>query len=212
MNTPHREIVLPAELSAELAEIYRAMEAGYDQVARQVGLTCRGCPDNCCDSYFLHHTYSEWAYLWHGLRELDEKQRVRIVERAEKYVEESRSCLARQERPQIMCPLNMDGLCGLYKHRMLVCRMHGIPATMTRPDGKSMRFPGCFRCQEVVKEKYDHPDDAQAMDRTPLFRKMVAVESRLLGDKRHLMPRVKLTIAEMIVQGPPRLPVPHCER
>ena len=212
MNTPHREIVLPADLSAELAEIYREMEAGYDQVARQVGLTCRGCPDNCCDSYFLHHTYSEWAYLWQGLRELNEKQRTIIVERAEKYVEESRAQLARQERPQIMCPLNMDGLCGLYEHRMLVCRMHGIPATMTRPDGQAMRFPGCFRCQEVVGEKFSSPENAPAMDRTPLFQKMVAVESRLLGDKRHLLPRVKLTIAEMIVQGPPTLPVPHCER
>ncbi|HHD56119.1 MAG TPA: hypothetical protein ENK89_00370 [Desulfobulbaceae bacterium] len=212
MSRLQKEIALSAELSRELADIYSAMEAGYDQLASEVGLTCSGCPDNCCDSYFLHHTYCEWAYLWQGLRELDDKQRVRIVERAEKYVEESRAQLARQERPQIMCPLNMDGLCGLYKHRMLVCRMHGVPATMTRPDGQSMRFPGCFRCQEVVKEKYGQADDAPAMDRTPLFRKMVAVESRLLGDKRHLMPRVKLTIAEMIVQGPPALPVPHCER
>ncbi len=212
MNRPHKEIVLPVELAQELAEIYGAMESGYDQLASEVGLTCRGCPDNCCDSYFLHHTYSEWAYLWQGLRELDEEQRSMIVKRAENYVEKSRVQLSRQERPQIMCPLNIDGLCGLYQHRMLVCRMHGIPATMTRPDGRSMRFPGCFRCQQVVKEKYEQLDDAPAMDRTPLFRKMVAVESRLLGDKRHLMPRVKLTIAEMIVQGPPTLPVPHCER
>ncbi len=212
MSKLHKEIVLPIELSRELADIYGAMEAGYDEVASEVGLTCSGCPDNCCDSYFLHHTYCEWAYLWQGLRELKEEQRATIVERAEKYVEESRAQLARQERPQIMCPLNMDGLCGLYKHRMLVCRMHGVPATMTRPDGQSMRFPGCFRCQEVVKEKYGQADDAPAMDRTPLFRKMVTVESRLLGDRRHLLPRVKLTIAEMIVQGPPTLPVPHCER
>ena len=212
MSRPHKEIVLPLELSRELADVYAAMQSGYDELAAEVGLTCQGCPDNCCDSYFLHHTYCEWAYLWQGLRELEEEQRATIVERAEKYVEESRAQLARQERPQIMCPLNMNGLCSLYQHRMLVCRMHGIPATMTRPDGQSMRFPGCFRCQEVVKERYGSPDDAPAMDRTPLFQKMVAVESQLLGDKRHLMPRVKLTIAEMIVQGPPALPIPHCER
>ena len=212
MSRLQREIVLPPELSRELAAIYADLQSGYDELAAEIGLTCQGCPDNCCDSYFLHHTYCEWAYLWQGLRELEEEQRATIVERAETYVEESRAQLARHERPQIMCPLNMDGLCGLYKNRMLVCRMHGIPATMTRPDGQSMRFPGCFRCQEVVRERYADPDDAPAMDRTPLFQKMVAVESRLLGDKRHLMPRVKLTIADMIVQGPPTLPVPHCER
>ncbi|RUM39736.1 MAG: hypothetical protein DSY57_00760, partial [Desulfobulbus sp.] len=117
MSKLHKEIVLPIELSRELADIYGAMEAGYDEVASEVGLTCSGCPDNCCDSYFLHHTYCEWAYLWQGLRELDDKQRVLIVKRAEKYVKASRAQLARQERPQIMCPLNMDGLCGLYKHR-----------------------------------------------------------------------------------------------
>lgn len=212
MNAPTRELTLSTELSRELAYIYEAMEAGYDQVAGEIGLTCRGCPDNCCDSYFLHHTYSEWAYLWQGLQSLDTEMRERIQARASSYQQECERQLAAGKRPQIMCPLNMDGLCALYSHRMLVCRMHGIPATMTRPDGQSMRFPGCFRCQEIVEQKYDQPEEAPAMDRTELFRKMVAVESRLLGEKRHLMPRVKMTIAEMIVQGPPSLPVPHCQR
>jgi len=212
MNKSMKEIALPPELSRELAEIYAAMEAGYDKVATEVGLSCQGCPDNCCDSYFLHHTYSEWAYLWEGLRELPKEQQEAIRERAEKYVQESREQLMQKQRPQIMCPLIDDGLCGLYKHRMLVCRMHGIPATMTRPDGQSMRFPGCFRCQEIVTEKYQQEEDAPAMDRTSLFQQMVGLESKLLGEKRHLFPRVKLTIAEMIVQGPPAVATPHCER
>lgn len=207
------EIVLPPELSAELAEIYTAMVEGYDKVAAAIGLSCQGCPDNCCDSYFLHHTYSEWAYLWQGLRELPAEKREAISRRAENYVQQSREQLARRERPQIKCPLlNEKGLCGLYRHRLLVCRMHGIPATMTRPDGQSMRFPGCFRCQEIVHTKYRQEEDATAMDRTPLFKRMAALESRLLGEKRHLFPRVKLTIAEMIVQGPPAVDTPHCER
>jgi hypothetical protein len=212
MSIPKKEITLSDALSRELAEIYTAMEQGYDAVAKKVDLSCQGCPDNCCDSYFLHHTYSEWAYLFLGLRELPEEQQVTITNRAKEYVIASKKILARNERPQLMCPLNFGGLCGLYRHRMLVCRMHGIPATMTRPDGQSMRFPGCFRCQEIAEKRYPQQEDAPAMDRTPLFQKMVAVESRLLGEKRHLMPRVKLTIAEMIVQGPPSVPTPHCER
>jgi len=212
MNAPTRELTLSTELTNELASIYAAMEEGYDEVAREIGLTCQGCPDNCCDSYFLHHTYSEWAYLWQGLQALDQEMRDQIQARAVDYQQECARQLAAGKRPQIMCPLNIDGLCSLYTHRMLVCRMHGIPATMTRPDGQSMRFPGCFRCQEIVEQKYGRPEEAPSMDRTGLFRKMVAVEAKLLGEKRHLMPRVKMTIAEMIVQGPPSLPVPHCQR
>ena len=212
MNTPTREITLNDGMSRELAAIYAEMEQGYDRVADQIGLTCQGCPDNCCDSWFLHHTYSEWAYLWQGLRELEEERRRVIIERAEEYVRRSRALLDRQQRPQIMCPLNESGLCVLYRHRMLVCRMHGIPALMTRPDGQSMRFPGCFRCQEIVAEKSERDTDAPAMDRTPLFRRMAALEGRLLGDRRRMLPRVKKTIAEMIVLGPPRAEVPFCGR
>ena len=212
MNTPMKEITLSPELSQELAQVYSSMVEGYDTVAAEIGLSCQGCPDNCCDSYFLHHTYAEWAYLWEGLQELPEEKLAAIIERAKQYVKESRKKLLRKERPQIMCPLIDEGLCGLYKHRLLVCRMHGIPATMTRPDGQSMRFPGCFRCQEIVEKKYNQEEDAPAMDRTALFQQMVAVETKLLGDKRHLFPRVKLTIAEMIVQGPPAVATPHCER
>lgn len=207
-----KEIVLPPELSDKISEIYLAMQAGYVKVAEDISLTCKGCPDNCCDSYFLHHTYSEWAYLWEGLRQLDGEILDRITERAKEYIRKSGEVLAGGDRPQLMCPLNEDGLCALYQHRMLVCRMHGIPATLTRPDGQSMRFPGCFRCQEIVSRKYEDETDAPAMDRTLLFRRLAALESRLMGERRHLYPRVKKTIAEMIVEGPPAIDTPHCER
>lgn len=208
-----REILLPPELSEELAAIYQDMQTSYEEIAQQIPLTCEGCPDNCCDSYFQHHTYSEWAYLWEGLRLLDEDTRNTLIAKAKEYVRKSSDILAEHDRPQIMCPLLADdGLCSLYEHRLLVCRMHGVPATMTRPDGQSMRFPGCFRCQEIVSENYSRENDAAAMDRTSLFRRLVIVEGKLMGEKRHLYPRVKKTIADMIVEGPPALPVPHCER
>jgi hypothetical protein len=207
-----KEILLPPELSREISDIYQAMQDGYEKVADDICLNCRDCPDNCCDSYFLHHTYSEWAYLWEGLRDLDAGTLECITERAKEYVRQSGDVLATGGRPQLMCPLNEDGLCGLYQHRMLVCRMHGIPATLTRPDGQAMRFPGCFRCQEIVSNNYDQETDAPAMDRTLLFRRLAALESRLMGERRHLYPRVKKTIADMIVEGPPAIDTPHCER
>jgi hypothetical protein len=209
-----KEILLPPELSQELSEIYKAMQEEYEQVAGEIPLTCAECPDNCCDSYFQHHTYSEWAYLWEGLRRLDDTTLDRVTERAKHYVLQSKRVLAEGNRPQLMCPLlnEENGLCALYQHRMLVCRMHGVPATLIRPDGQHMRFPGCFRCQEIVENNFSSESDAPAMDRTLLFRRLAALESRLMGQKRHLYPRVKKTIADMIVEGPPSIATPHCER
>ncbi|CAK8717180.1 MAG: hypothetical protein CDV28_10116 [Candidatus Electronema aureum] len=196
-------LTLPSELKAELAAIYQALQEEYERVAERIPLTCHDCPDNCCDSWFHHHTYSEWAWLWQGLRQLDEPILARITARAEDSIRQSQEQLAAGQLPRIMCPLNEEGRCSLYEHRLLVCRMHGIPATLTRPDGKQLRFPGCFRCQEIVQENYRSEHEAPTMDRTQLFTQLAALESRLLGGDRQLYPKIKKTIAEMIVQGPP---------
>ncbi len=198
------ELILPPRLSAEIAAIYKEMAEQYDVVAEQIPLTCQGCPDNCCDSYFLHYTYAEWAYLWEGLRALGKEVFARILTRAREYVQECEQVLEKGERPQINCPLLDDGLCGLYFHRLMICRNHGVPATLTRPDGQQMRFPGCFRCQEIVEQNFVQETDAPAMERTRLFRRLAMLESEFLGNMRHLYPRLKMTIAEMIVNGPPQ--------
>lgn len=199
-----KELFLPPELSCEIGEIYQSMAEVYDDVAQAISLTCSGCPDNCCDSYFLHYTYCEWAYLWEGIRKLDDAHIDRIVQRSRDYVDQSRRMIAQGRRPQIMCPLNDDGLCGVYSHRLMICRTHGVPATLTRPDGQHLRFPGCFRCQEIVNQKYAVESEAPAMDRTVLYRRLAQLESRFLGDRRGILPKIKLTIAEMIVAGPPK--------
>ena len=135
---------------------------------------------------------------------MDDAQLDRIIQRAREYVEQSRVQLARGERPQVMCPLNDQGLCGLYTHRLMICRTHGVPATLTRPDGQHLRFPGCFRCQEVVNSSFTVETEAPAMDRTILYQRMAQLETRFLGDRRGVFPKIKLTIAEMIVNGPPK--------
>ncbi len=207
-----KEIILSPAMSRTLADMYTAMELQYDSVAGQIGLTCSGCPDNCCDSYFLHYTYCEWAYLWEGIRRLDDAAIERIVERSKQYVAESGRAIERREQPRLLCPLNDDGLCSLYSHRLMICRLHGIPASMTRPDGQTLKFPGCFRCQDIVREKCRNEEDVPFMDRTGLLGKIAALESELLGGRRHLFPKVRRTIAEMIAYGPPRVDKPFCER
>ncbi|MHB8789948.1 MAG: hypothetical protein ACYDBT_08710 [Desulfobulbaceae bacterium] len=207
-----QEILLSPAQSNTLSDLYQAMAEQYGAVAGEIGLSCAGCPDNCCDSYFLHYTYAEWAYLWEGLRALDAALLTRVIERARDWQTESQRLLARGERPQLMCPLNEEGRCALYSHRLMICRLHGIPAAMTRPDGQSLQFPGCFRCQEIVQGKGGGENDTPRMNRTDLLARVAELEGELLKGRRHLYPKVRRTIAEMIAGGPPRIAKPFCER
>ncbi len=197
------ELTLPPGLATQLAGLYRQIEERYDEVAGKLDFSCQGCPDNCCDSYFLHYTYSEWSYLWQGLRQLPEEKQQALVERGRQAVTACEESLGRGERPRVLCPLNDNGLCALYAHRLLICRLHGVPAVFRRPDGKDIEFPGCFRCQEQTARLDNTPE---AMDRTDFFQRMVAIERQLLEPLARPMPRLKTTIARMLADGPPRLP------
>ena len=191
-----------------LENVYQEMETAYDQTAKLLQFSCEGCPDNCCDSYFQHHTYIEWCYLWVGISKLQDDEQKIIITRAQKYLIEVETAMSRGERPQAMCPLNNDGLCMVYKYRLMVCRTHGVPAVITRPDGQKLSFPGCFRCQERVGENENPP----YVERTPMLRQLALLENELLQNNRHLYPRVKLTIAQMLVKGPPALPRTVCQK
>ncbi|MFH0783819.1 MAG: hypothetical protein V2B20_17945 [Pseudomonadota bacterium] len=206
-----KEVVLPDLLTGRLVEIYQKLQDEYERVARDLNFSCNGCPDNCCDSYFLHHTYVEWAFLWIGFRQLEASRQAALLGRSQTWLAQCKNTLARGERPQEMCPLNDNGLCVLYEHRLLVCRTHGVPAIITRPDGQELRFPGCFRCQEIVAAKYRQSQPPHVV-RTPLLHNLALLENQLLEGKRHLWPKVRITIAEMLVNGPPVLPLPHCQR
>jgi hypothetical protein len=194
------EIALTPEFAGQIADLYRDMESAYDRTAKDLDFSCTGCPDNCCDSFFLHHTYTEWAYLWYGLKELDDNLLKTITKKASDCLIESKASLAKEERPIIMCPLNLEGLCSLYSYRTMICRLHGVPATFTRPDSQKLSFPGCFRCQELITTK-----NAAPLDRTQFFQRLVNLEIELLGNRRQTAPRVKLTIGQMILKGPPVL-------
>ena len=182
-----------------LSRLYAEMEEAYNQVAGKIGLSCQGCPDNCCNSYFQHHTHVEWAYLWEGLKTRSDEQQRELVNRAEAYVAESQSSLAQGLRPRIMCPLNENGLCRLYEHRLMICRMHGVPNSFVRPDGEKISFPGCFRCQELCS----HSEKVPVLERTDFYRELASLEIAFMRSKRQDLRKVNLTLAEMIVKGPP---------
>lgn len=200
-------------LFARLSDLYTRMEAAYNECARQTGLSCVGCPTNCCTSYFRHHTYIEWSYLWRGLAELPEKQRALFTTQAEQYVRDARQSLAGGIPPTAMCPLNAEGLCALYPHRLMICRMHGTRNTFRLPDGGVRTFPGCARCsalwEEKQREREDRPEaeapSLPTLDRTPFYTELAALEREFTGQAPAPLPRVDLTLAEMIVMGPPRV-------
>ncbi len=198
-----KSLQLSTSLEQRLAQLYARMEESYDKVAQALDFGCAGCPDNCCDSYFQHHTYAEWLYLHRGLCQLSLEKQQEITERAIEYLRSCSIAEAQGTRPQVMCPLNEEGLCILYRHRLLVCRTHGVPAEMRCPDGRVLRFPGCFRCQELVEQRREQDLEIPVMPRTALFVELVEIENELLDFRRHLYPKVNLTIAEMIVRGEP---------
>jgi hypothetical protein len=207
-----KEVRLSPDLVERMCRIYEEMERGYDEVATRLQFSCDGCPDNCCDSWFQHHTFAEWGYLWLGFCQLSETRQAEILERSRLSVVASEQALARNDQPQVMCPLNENGRCVLYAHRLMVCRTHGVPATMQRPDGQRLEFPGCFRCQELVKQTFEDTAKVPRAERTLLLRELAMLENELMDNKRHLYPRIKLTIAQMLVKGPPMIATPHCER
>jgi len=195
------QLDISQQIFTELERIYAAMDAEYDRVASRIGLSCSVCLDNCCRSYFRHHTYVEWAYLWHGLQQMGSSRLEVFQERARNYMESLRSRLAENKPPRIMCPLNEDGWCAIYSHRMVICRLHGVPNQVRMPDGRVKNFPGCHICQDLTRTM----DRIPCLDRTPLYTELAALERRFLGGKANSLPKVDMTLAQMILEGPPRL-------
>ncbi len=202
MNDTANQNTLQPALATRLADLYRRMEEAYDIVARQLDFSCRGCTDNCCDSYFLHYTRIEWAYLWEGLRQLPPERLAAIRQRAQNFREQAARALAAEERPAIMCPLNEDGMCAVYQHRLMICRLHGVPSSLTYPDGRVQHFPGCDRCQQITAGRSAAP----TVERASLLRELVLLEQQMPAGPRPPgggRVRIKKTIADMICEGSP---------
>lgn len=189
-------------LFTRLANVYAGMENAYNASATAAGLTCAGCATNCCTSFFQHHTHVEWAYLWRGLSALPQARQKEIVRRAEAYVEEARSATALGAVPTAMCPLNEEGLCILYSHRLMICRMHGTRNVMRLPDGDVRYFPGCARFTAMHGPG---GEGCEALDRTPYYQELAALEAEFRQRAGKQLPKVDMTLAQMILSGPPKI-------
>ncbi len=187
------------KLFVELKGLYRQMDEAYNRIATEIGLTCKGCVDNCCVSYFQHHTHIEWAYLWEGLMGLSQQERDSFVNLAREYEEKAKEIKRRGERIEIMCPINKNGLCQLYTHRLMICRLHGVPNLVRMPKGETRHFSGCIKCREIIKGKNFFP----VMDRTPFYLALARLEKRFVLLLKSPLSKVDHTLAQFLLMGPP---------
>ena len=187
----------PASLDAfaeKIRDLYVRMGSAYDTAAACYGFSCSGCDENCCEERFYHHTLAEFLYLLKGIQACDEQTRQRIFSRARKVAELYREHDAAGEAQRVMCPLNREGICSLYEYRLMICRLHGIPYRMRRPDGTETRGGGCHRIEWDISAG----KSAESMlDRTELYRELSHIEIEL-RQKLGFGSRIKKTIAEMI--------------
>ena len=177
-----------------IRDLYRRMGNAYDNSAACYGFSCSGCDENCCEERFYHHTLSEFLYLLKGVRSCDQDMRQDIFSRARDVAAQYLTDDAAGQVRRVMCPLNRGGLCILYEYRLMICRLHGVPYRMRRPDGTETRGIGCHK---VGWDLSDEKSIACMCDRTELYRELSGIEIEL-RQKLGFGHRIKKTIAEMI--------------
>jgi hypothetical protein len=188
----HLAMKIPANLEKEVIQLFSDMDRAYAQVAEQSGFECRGCDDNCCRTRFYHHTLIELLYLRSGLAALPPALQGRIKDQAHEVCRQMGALDRRGGLIRVMCPLNDQGRCVLYAHRPMICRLHGIPHGLRRPDGRILAGPGC----DDYYTQCGNSDRAH-LDRTPLYTVMADLECRLRG-QLGVNRKIKMTVAEMV--------------
>ena len=184
------------QLLKRLENLLGEMESAYEAVAEQYGFRCKGCEDNCCLTRFHHHTLLEVLYLANGVDSLNPADRLKLTAQAASVEQRAVEAGQRGMSVRLMCPLNQDGRCRLYGYRPMICRLHGIPHELHRPDGDVSRHPGCDaffdQCRKGGKTEYIR------FDRTPFYRAMAILEKELRQATGYTE-KIKLTIAQMLI-------------
>lgn len=177
-----------------LQSIFAGMDRKYGAAAQFYGFQCRGCQDNCCRTRFYHHTYLEYLFICRGLDKLDASAQRAIRAKAVEVCRQTELADKQASAVRLMCPLNHDGRCMLYRYRPMICRLHGIPHELQKPGHPVMHGPGCgaFEKQCSAKPYF-------TFDRTQFYFEMAGLENEF-KQAAGLSGKIKLTIAEMILE------------
>lgn len=176
----------------QVTELFTLMDQAYDAAAEQSGFVCHGCRDNCCMTRFYHHTLMELVYVKSGVAALPSRQQRILHQRAHDARQRMDQLSQRNEPVRVMCPLNEGQRCMLYSQRPMICRLHGIPHQLHRPDGQTRTGPGCDAFYTQCRQA------AVVLDRTPLYVEMAKLEQQIRQAVGY-HGKIKMTIAEMIV-------------
>ncbi|MFZ0612705.1 MAG: hypothetical protein WAM73_10735 [Desulfobacterales bacterium] len=176
-----------------LERVYAAMDRSYESAADRYGFACNGCAESCCRTLFYHHTLVEFLYFSAGFRSLERGLQTALTARAEAFCRAVQAAGKNGSSPRHICPVNQADRCRLYAFRPMICRLHGIPSELHRPDGQTLQAPGCAAFAESCGHLPQVP-----FDRTPFYRELAGIEQDL---RREVAPagKIKMTVAEMIL-------------
>lgn len=181
-----------APFRSRLEALYTEIDRAYENVASRYGFSCTGCAENCCLTRFHHHTLVEFFYLRQGFGQMADGRRQEAVARAEAVLAEYEAADKAGRRSRIMCPLNVEQRCLLYRRRPMICRMHGISHVLCAAGRPPAFGPGC----EQFTASCGHRSDA-VFDRTPFYRAMASLETEM-RKTAGFAGKIKLTVADMI--------------
>ncbi len=175
-----------------IGEIFKAIDSIYDAALNHYRFSCKGCADNCCVTKFDHHTLIEELFLAEGLRELDAAGKKAAVSHAEEVVKVHNTS---PEDVRVMCPLNENGLCTVYEHRPMICRIHGVPYEMHKRDMSIEYGIGCHRfMSEMLSEDLKY----FPLNRTMFYVEMARLEKEV-REKLNYTGEYSKTTAEMVL-------------
>ena len=161
------------------------MDKAFDKAASHYGFKCNGCEDNCCKSFFYHHTFIEKDYLIYKANEFDKDIKFSLKKSAKLYLDTI------ENKP--LCPLNKENKCTLYNHRPMICRLHGIPHHLNIPGRDTTKHPGCD-----AGASFFNSTNYFLFDRIPFYKEMAEIEKEY-RQKFAKSEKIKQTIAHMLL-------------
>ena len=172
------------------------MDKAFDKAASHYGFQCNGCEDNCCKSFFYHHTFIEKDFLLSKANDFAHDKKVALKKSAELYLNSVFSENNKKEK-RPLCPLNKEGLCILYNQRPMICRLHGIPHHLNIPGREIQENPGCD-----AGTSFFNATTYYSFDRIPYYKEMteIEIEYRETFSKSNVKSgKIKQTIAHMLL-------------
>jgi len=97
---------------------------------QEESLKCKAGCDICCKDSYYPVSQLEYEYMKIGLNNnFTEKEREKINQAAVNIIKDRR--IFAKTNPNLMeysyiCPFLVNGSCGIYKYRALICRSHGL--------------------------------------------------------------------------------------